>query len=223
MNILQFNEAYENNTVECPLSHPSIIHSQVASAIKAVYPELNLQNTINAKTLFNKEPDILNFILCEFGEFSESDLFQIFGILKYNCCYKNVPWEFAQIILWCYSTYSTLNELSNSLSSIQINTLLSTGFSRKYIDSVINSNFTPVSEFKLKVNNTKIIDAIDIYLPKLNRIAIMKKSFSDKLDYDDIDKINLVKNKLCIGEIPLIKLLGGLGATAGIYDLYNAV
>jgi hypothetical protein len=195
---------------------PTPTQLMLAEQLKAFRPQLmyNLNATNSPKSFFAAELELAHETPVEWQP-------NVFWMLKLGYYVEGVPCEITAVVEWLDNTYGTVNALANAFTPAQIlklfggqeNCIMSM---KDMVSRILDRSFTPIRDIVYKVPNG---DIYDVYIESTDRIALMQASLADKLEHADIESITEEKGVLCLGTRPVATLLGGVGATHGIYDL----
>lgn len=182
---------------------------------KGVFVEDNIKATDNYKVFYENEPDIARLVPDDRKE-------EYFYAMKIEQCSSAIPAKYLFLLKKCYETYGTLNNLGLVLPKSNLKVLFSEGtISEGYtleqiIKSLVDKSYSPFRKGSYK---NEVGDFVEVYLEKVNRVAILPKDIADKLTDEDIKQIEVKKGALTLAGVNILKTGKYVGVCDRVYNL----
>lgn len=176
----------------------------------------NIEATDNFKAFYEAEPDIARMIEDEKKE-------EFFYAAKLGMCSPVIPAKYLFLLKKSYETYGTLNNIGFVLPKSNLKELFSKGTLaegytlEEVIRSLIQREYTPFRKGSYK--NAIGEDSIELFLEKINRVAIVPEDIASRLTDDDIRLIEVKKGLLTLNGVNILSTNKYLGVSRKVYDL----
>lgn len=181
--------------------------------------EQNLKLLESAQKFYELEPDIAKRIPVKKRE-------ECFYGMKLEYCSPVIPARAMYFLLKCKNDFGTVNYFPKVFPKPLLKVLFSKGYIAEgytlndVLCTIISPNYKPLS---LTFPAVSIGEYSEVYIRSTDGIALVPNDIRDKLNYDDIENLEVRDNSIYCGNIP-IKFIGSYyGSINSTYDLRGLI